>query len=108
MHRDRVRARRPRGTDRARTRPACPRRREVDARVVERLRVGDDDLRVLVEQLLARRRCAADSRVSPVSALNAKPNSAMRLPATVLNMFASMLRTNRACCQSFIATTDSQ
>ena len=51
---------------------------------------------------------AGDSRVSPVLALNAKPNSAMRLPAMVLNMLATMLRTNRLSCHSFIRTTASQ
>ncbi len=51
---------------------------------------------------------AADSRVSPVLALNANPKSAIRFPATVLNMLASIRRTNRLSCQSFIRTTDSQ
>ena len=32
----------------------------------------------------------------------------MRLPAIVLNMLASMPRTNLASCHSFIRTTDSQ
>ena len=51
---------------------------------------------------------AGDSRVSPVFALNANPNSAIRFPATVLNIVDTIRRTKRASCHSFIRTTDSQ
>ena len=40
---------------------------------------------------------AGVSRVSEVSALKAKPKSAMRFPATVLNIASSIVRTKRFC-----------
>ena len=51
---------------------------------------------------------AGDSRVSPVLALNAAPKTAMRLPASVLNIAATMRRTNRCLWYSFISRTASQ
>jgi hypothetical protein len=51
---------------------------------------------------------AADSRVSLVSFLKAKPNTAMRLSATVLKSVRTIRAAKRCFCQSFIFTTLSQ
>ena len=51
---------------------------------------------------------AGDSRVSPVSFLKAKPNNAIRLPATVLNIAPSMVCTKRRSWYSLISSTPCQ
>jgi hypothetical protein len=50
----------------------------------------------------------ADSRVSPVSFLNANPKIAMRLFVTVLNSLRTMCRENRRFWYSLMSTTDCQ
>ena len=51
---------------------------------------------------------AGDSRVSPVSALNAKPSTATLFPVSVLNISETIRCVKRCCCHSFSFTTCSQ
>ena len=53
-------------------------------------------------------RIAGVSRVSLVSALKAKPSTAMRLPVTVPNSRCTSRALMRCCCQALRLTTDSQ